>query len=473
MTSLLVEHPDPESLAAFALGKLSLTKTAALADHLECCPHCEAALQDIPDDPFLSLVRSLSFLPGLKPRSDEEAADGELRLPAELAQHPRYRILRSLGRGGMGDVYLASHQVMNRMVALKVIRKDLTMRPAAVQRFQREVQAAARLSHPRIVVAYDAEQTQGLHFLVMEYVEGMDLARLVAERGPLPIQQACVLVLQTAEGLQHAFEQGLVHRDIKPQNLMLTSSGQLKILDFGLSILRTEEGGKGTVTEEGQGLGTPDFASPEQIRDAHRTDIRGDIYSLGCTFYFLLTAQLPFPEGGILQKVASQLEREPPPLASLRADIPSEVARIVERMMAKDPSERFQTPSEVVKAFQDRDEGIVPGKAATQRLSRWLLASVAVGTLVVGLSIAACHENGSLETSQTSADEISPPARGEPEWPLPLPSNDPAENSALPEKTSAEVVEADVVDKSAATKDRKIDSRKISARDAGKFLDGN
>ena len=166
-------------------------------------------------------------MPG--PRPDGGAA------PKELADHPRYRVLGLLGAGGMGAVYKAEHRLMERPVALKVIRRGLTDDPAAAERFRREVKAAARLSHPHIVRAYDAEQAGDLHFLVMEFVEGTDLARLVAGQGPLPVARACEYARQAALGLQHAFEHGMVHRDIKPQNLMLTPDGQVKVLDFGLA----------------------------------------------------------------------------------------------------------------------------------------------------------------------------------------------------------------------------------------------
>lgn len=208
----------------------------------------------------------------------------------------------------MGQVYKAVHRVMHRMVAIKVIKQSLTASSEMVDRFQREVEAAAQLSHPNIVTAYDAEQAGDLHFLAMEYVDGVNLHQVLTDRGPLPVEEACDYIRQAALGLQHAFERGMVHRDIKPHNLMLNRDGQIKILDFGLANLVKRLGTEqipqpapehpssfdNSVTAAGAVMGTPDFIAPEQVEDAHNADIRADIYSLGCTFYALLTGQSPF-----------------------------------------------------------------------------------------------------------------------------------------------------------------------------------
>ena len=221
-----------------------------------------------------------------------------------------------------------------------------------VERFRREVKSAARLaSHPNIVAAYDAEQAGETHMLVMEFIEGTDLARVVDRRGPLPVGEACEYVRQAALGLQHAFEDGMVHRDIKPQNLMRTTRGQIKILDFGLARFASEVATHAGVTAEGMVLGSADYIAPEQIDDPHAADIRADIYSLGCTLYFLLAGRPPFPDGSLIQKLMAHSEKTPRPLAEVRADVPPELARVVERMMAKDPARRFQTPDEVAQAL--------------------------------------------------------------------------------------------------------------------------
>ena len=260
--------------------------------------------------------------------------------------------MAALGSGGMGTVYRAEHRLMDRPVALKVIRGDLLGDPALVERFRREVRSAARLaSHPNIVTAYDAEQAGETHMLVMEFVEGTDLARLVDRRGPLPTGEACEYARQAALGLQHAFEDEMVHRDIKPQNLMRTTRGQVKILDFGLARFASEVGTLGGVTAEGMVLGSADYIAPEQIEDPHAADIRADIYSLGCTLYFLLAGRPPFPDRSLIQKLIAHREKTPRPIGEIRADVPPELAHVVERMMAKEPARRFQTPDDVARAL--------------------------------------------------------------------------------------------------------------------------
>ena len=245
---------------------------------------------------------------------------GTTSVPPELVDHPRYRnIVRLLGQGGMGAVYLAEHRVMERPVALKVMRGELLRNDAAVDRFRREVRTAAQLSHPNIVTAYDAEQVGALHFLVMEYVEGVDLAKRLTQEGPLPVAEACSHLRHAALGLQYAFEKGMIHRDIKPHNLILAKSeagerfGRVKILDFGLA--RFSNAASSGQTASGVILGTVDFMAPEQADNARTVDIRADIYSLGCSLYFLLAGRVPFPEGTLLQKMLAQMEKAPEPLS--------------------------------------------------------------------------------------------------------------------------------------------------------------
>ncbi len=285
-------------------------------------------------------------------------------VPPALADHPRYRVLEVLGEGGMGIVYKAEHRVMKRAVALKVIAAHLVAHPEAVARFRREVEAAARLSHPNIVTAYDAEQAGDCHFLVMELVDGMSLDRVLQRMGPLPVAYTCDFVRQAALGLQHAHEHGMVHRDIKPHNLMLTRQGQVKVLDFGLARFASENGPAASLTECGALTGTPDFMSPEQAEDARRADIRSDIYSLGCTLYTLLTGRVPFPGTNFVETVVGHLKNEPSPLTEFRSDLPPELVQVVGRMMAKDPVQRYQTPAEVARALLAfSKEGTITGNA--------------------------------------------------------------------------------------------------------------
>jgi WD40 repeat protein len=241
---------------------------------------------------------------------------------------------------------------MERPVALKIISQSLTTKPGMVERFAREAKAAARLSHPNIVTAFDAEEAGGTHFLVMEHVEGTDLSRHVQELGPLSVDRACDYVRQSALGLQHAFEKGMVHRDVKPHNLMLTPDGRVKILDFGLARLASEAVSEEVVTATGMVLGTVDYVAPEQAYNAHHADIRSDIYSLGCTLYYLLAGKPPFPVGSPLQKMMDHSNKAPTPLAEFRQDIPEKLIPVLERMMAKNPKRRYQTPAEVALALE-------------------------------------------------------------------------------------------------------------------------
>jgi tRNA A-37 threonylcarbamoyl transferase component Bud32 len=282
-------------------------------------------------------------------------------VPPELTGHPRYRVLALLGQGGMGAVYKARHLHMDRLVALKVIRPALVTHPASLQRFRQEVRAAARLVHPNIVTAYDADQAGSLHFLVMEFVEGRSLDEYLRRRGPLPPAEACSCARQAALGLQHAHEKGMVHRDIKPHNLMLAADGVVKILDFGLARLGqadpAEEASAVTLpgdagvaehlTAAGVLMGTADYIAPEQAADAHTADIRADIYSLGCTLYQLLTGRVVFPGGSLADKLVRHQKALPAPLPHWRPDVPPELVRVVQRMLAKDPARRPQTPGEV------------------------------------------------------------------------------------------------------------------------------
>jgi serine/threonine protein kinase len=329
--------------------------------------------------------------PGATPPSEVETLPPDPSVPAptagippELAAHPRYRVLELLGSGGMGRVYKAEHRLMERLVALKVINRNLMDNPAAVERFRREVKTAARLSHANIVTAFDAEQAQDCHFLVMEFVEGQSLDRLVQQYGRLPVAEACDYVRQAALGLQHAWERGMVHRDIKPQNLMRTPDGQIKVLDFGLARFFTEGKTGSGLTQFGMVMGTPDYIAPEQAHDSRAADTRSDIYSLGCTFYFLLVGRVPFPDGSLLQKLMAQVEKVPTRLVQLRADVPAAVVRVVDRMMAKDPARRYQTPAEVARELTVM--AFAPAAAPTAEFAPPIAETVAMSPPVVDLS---------------------------------------------------------------------------------------
>jgi len=274
----------------------------------------------------------------------------------------QYRILEPIGRGGMGRVFKAEHVGMGRIVAVKVLAPGLLQTERARRLFQTEVKVAAQLAHPNIVTAYDANEVGERHFLVMEFVDGPDLQGLVDEQGPLSIGTACDFMRQAALGLQYAHERGLVHRDIKPSNLLVQRHNPLgpgcvvKILDFGLARLHRpkddEEAAPAPKPAAGRTvMGTPDYLSPEQGRNLDGVDIRSDLYSLGCTLYFLLVGHPPFPDGSALEKLVRHGSEEPESVMELRPEVPQAVADIIDNLIAKNPLERYQIPLDAALAL--------------------------------------------------------------------------------------------------------------------------
>jgi serine/threonine-protein kinase len=272
----------------------------------------------------------------------------------------QYRVLELVGQGGMGKVYKAEHMTMSRVVALKVLSYEVTRTERARQLFRREVRAAARLAHPYIATAYDANEVNGRAFLVLEYVAGPNLSRLVRENGPLPVGQACEFIRQASLGLQHAHALGMVHRDIKPSNLLVQpplgqdspDGGTIKLVDFGLALLPAADDADDAVAGDRHAvLGTPDYLSPEQGRDIRAVDIRSDLYSLGCTLYFLLAGRVPFPGGSAIEKLSRHANEQPHPIEQLRPAMPASVSAIVRRLMAKSPADRFQDPQALADAL--------------------------------------------------------------------------------------------------------------------------
>ena len=278
----------------------------------------------------------------------------------------KYVLLDLLGEGGMGQVYKARHQRLDRVDALKVIRPIHVQSADALRRFLREARAAAHVSHPNIVAIYDAGEDNGTHYLAMEFVPGADLSGLVRKNGPFSWEAACEYLRQAAVGLQHAQHRGMVHRDIKPANLLLTADrSTIKILDMGLARLHELDGRQQSInelTQTGVVMGTPDYMAPEQAIDSRLVDARADIYSLGCTLYFLLSGQPPFPQGSLTQKLIWHQQRAPEPLSKHNVTIPPTLALVLERMMAKKAEDRYQTAGEVAQAlsgFARLPEGIV------------------------------------------------------------------------------------------------------------------
>jgi formylglycine-generating enzyme required for sulfatase activity/serine/threonine protein kinase len=362
-------HPSADTLHAFGLGKLGEARAKVVMAHVEQCPQCRQVVAAQSGDDFLARLRDAhgrgrTPAPGmgLAGQAPWPVASDPTRLPTplianlppELAGHAQYEILRELGRGGMGVVYLARNRILARLEVLKVVNQDVLERAGGKERFLREIQAAAMLSHRNVVAAYAALPLGGMLVFAMEYVEGDDLAKVVKAGGPLPVVNACYYAQQVALGLQHAFEKQMVHRDIKPQNLILSRDGKkhvVKILDFGLAKMRREKTEASDLTGTGKMLGTPDYIAPEQTLDAARADIRADIYSLGCTLYYLLAGHAPFQGQSLYAVLQAHHTEQAKPLDQVRPEVPAALAAVVAKMMAKDPGQRYQRPAEVAQAL--------------------------------------------------------------------------------------------------------------------------
>ncbi len=266
-----------------------------------------------------------------------------------------YDVLAKLGQGGMGTVYKARHRRMKRLVAIKVLLRSLCQETAFIQRFQREVETVARLSHPNVVMAYDADEAAVGHFLVMEFVNGCDLASTVQNQGPLSIRGAVHCLVQAARGLEYAHQEKIIHRDIKPANLLLDAAGVVKVTDLGLARLnnlRDQVASKTGLTQAGGILGTVDFMCPEQAVDSTAVDHRADIYSLGCTLYFLLTGQAIYPGDNLMRVLLKHREAPIPSLKASRPECPAALDDLFRKMVAKSSADRPQTMTEVVKALE-------------------------------------------------------------------------------------------------------------------------
>jgi eukaryotic-like serine/threonine-protein kinase len=261
-----------------------------------------------------------------------------------------YILLERIGMGGMGFVYKAKHRFMSRIVALKVLPDFAVRTPQNLKRFQREVRAAATLEHPNIVPAYDAGECGGSHFLVMQYIDGPNLKQRVDECGPLTVPQAIDCTLQAARGLGYAHQKNVIHRDMKPSNLLLSSDGTIKILDMGLARILEDlsEEDEGRLTQPGQLLGTIDYVAPEQILDTHQADARSDIYSLGCTLHYLLAAAPPYSGASVAEVLWAHEQAPPPPLPVGDDDQSQILAEIFQLMMQKSPADRYQSMSDLV-----------------------------------------------------------------------------------------------------------------------------
>jgi serine/threonine protein kinase len=402
-------HPSPRQLADFSLGKLPAEDLSWVVAHLAACPRCRGKVEG-------PAARGGTVLPSCSPapRLDlggkpPAAAAAPADVPAELAGSSKYQVLGKFGQGGMGSVWKAKHTFFDCLVAIKVLNPEVVGQPDIQARFLQEMKAAGQLQHRHIVRALDADQVGGLLILVMEYVEGVTLDRLVQQKGALPVRFACRCAVQAAEGLQHAHERGLAHRDVKPANLIVTGrEKEVKVLDFGLPRLPRGREAKGNQTQFQTFMGTPEYVAPEQATDARCADIRSDVYSRGCTLYFLLAGAPPFRGNTLFETVTANIQDDPRPLTEVRPEVPAALWAVVAKMMAKRPGERFQTPGEVAEAlrpFAAPAAGAAtpppslsrvvppplpqPGPWHADTVTRWLLGALLGGLLLLAMVAAA------------------------------------------------------------------------------------
>lgn len=265
----------------------------------------------------------------------------------------KYKVLAHIATGGMGTVYKASDEELGRIVALKVLDASLAEKPNTLERFRREARHAAKLTHKNIVTLYEYGHANGLHFLALEYVEGIDLYDYIERKGHLAPEESRRILVQAVQALDHAYRQGITHRDIKPSNFLLTRDHdrmRVKLTDMGLARKADEEDFR--VTRAGSTVGTIDYLAPEQARDSASADIRSDIYSLGCTLYHMLTGNPPFSEGGLGERILKHLQEDPPDVRESNPQVSEEMWQLMQRMLAKKPEERFQTPAELLKSLK-------------------------------------------------------------------------------------------------------------------------
>ncbi len=397
MNAQVTHCPAKDRLAAFGRGKLDAAKSETVSRHLQTCAECRQFVASVSGDKSVRLSAGGKALPAeprdaktlpvsgatqstsrspsgqsvsLARKSSETSPGSARRLnspsseplivganfagPPELLNRPEYELLKELERGAMGAVYLARNRRNNQPEVLKVISRTFLDRPESLKRLLQELREATHLSHPNIAIAYQVLQLGENLVLTTEYLQGQDLYQVVQKRGQLPIVNSTFYANQVALGLQHAFEKGMVHRDIKPSNLILVMENKkhiVKILGFGMSRAISEKSNdRGEINTE-QMPGTPAYIAPEQTIDAQKADIRADIYSLGCTLYYLLAGKPPFDGNSREEILRAHHSSEARPLNRLRPDVPVELAAVVSRMMAKNPSRRYQTPAEVAKAL--------------------------------------------------------------------------------------------------------------------------
>lgn len=359
--------PAEAVLSLFLAGSLSTNDDATTITHVESCKDCQAILEQLSSENESDFTAGLkkpvelssAFRMGLGMKFGQRVADLQTRFtPGHCIGN--YRIVDHLGHGAMGEVYRAKQIPLDRFVALKVIRTLSLTDDASVRRFKKSAKATGRLDHPHIVQAFDASRIDGVYYLAMELVDGMDIAVLVNALGPLQTADACEIVRQAAEGLAHGHSKGCVHRDVKPSNLMIDKEGRVKVTDFGLATLMhnvwvPEQESAQDATADGTVLGTADYMAPEQFKNPRDVDGRADVYALGCTLYKLLTGRVPFDTGkrrSIIEKMLDHQQTAPPSLKAAGVDVPPALDRLVTEMLAKSVEQRCPSAEDVATELQ-------------------------------------------------------------------------------------------------------------------------
>ncbi|MCA9131601.1 MAG: protein kinase [Planctomycetales bacterium] len=369
--------PSAEQLKSLSLGELPEQQSDALISHLQHCERCRGELETVEDSQD-------SLIAALRGPDDSAAFDAEpecqramaqaLGALAEADQRPatsdwgphmpqtigEYEVVRPLGRGGMGSVYLARHTKLGRDVALKILASHRLADPRMRERFAAEMRAVGRLSHPNIVTAHDAREVGGTAVLVTEFIDGFDLQQIVQRTGPLAIADACEIARQVAVALEYTSSQGFVHRDVKPSNIMLSQTGEVKLLDLGLARLQDGQGEHSEITRTGQAMGTADYLAPEQVTDSRAVDVRADIYALGCTLFHLLSGQAPFADEQHITafaKMTAHVSTAAPNLKSVLPDAPQTLVELLQAMLAKSPEDRPQDPRHVAERLSAHCRG--------------------------------------------------------------------------------------------------------------------
>jgi serine/threonine protein kinase len=433
--------PNHDTLEAYLLGKLDVSRDESIDAHLDTCTDCQVVVDRLDvaiNQPFACLREpAQAIVEWHEPAYQQMVAQAKALAASsgngastltEVAFTRQtignYLLLEPLGSGGMGKVFKARHQRLKKTVAVKLLTPSLLRSADARRRFQREIEAVGRLTSPHIVTAYDAGEADGHDFLVMEYVEGKNLADVIKEQGPLPIAQALDYILQAARGLDHAHAVGIIHRDVKPSNLLLDHSGTVKVLDLGLARVRFDEG---DTTPDGMTgnviMGTVAYMAPEQAINTHHADERAGVYSLGCTLYFLLTGKPPYEGKTPVEMLVAHREQPIPSLCAVRPDCPDVLDGWLGRMMAKKPQDRPASMRKVIDVLDAYLSGAPVRTLVNPSLTSWrglMTVSVAACLLVLFALWSVGRLPGDPEKKQEDtakkSDElvkvITPPKKG-------------------------------------------------------------